>query len=60
MAATDGHAKNCSIFLQPGDTYVMTPLYDILSLWPYFGKSPNQHNRRPGAGLLVYFDPRIA
>jgi serine/threonine protein kinase HipA of HipAB toxin-antitoxin module len=33
MAATDGHAKNYSIFLQPGDTYVMTPLYDILSVW---------------------------
>jgi len=52
MAATDGHAKNCSIFLQPGDTYVMTPLYDILSMWPYFGKGPNQYNRRQ-AGLAM-------
>ena len=52
MAATDGHAKNYSIFLQPGDSYVMTPLYDILSMWPYFGKGPNQFNRRR-AGLAV-------
>ena len=46
LAATDGHAKNCSIFLRPGDSYVMTPLYDILSMWPYFGKGPNQFDRR--------------
>jgi serine/threonine-protein kinase HipA len=52
MAATDGHAKNYSIFLQPGDGYVMTPLYDILSMWPYFGDSPSQFNRRR-AGLAM-------
>ena len=52
MAATDGHAKNYSIFLQPGDSYVMTPLYDILSMWPYFGTGQNQFNRRR-AGLAM-------
>jgi len=52
MAAADGHAKNHSIFLQPGDSYVMTPLYDILSMWPYFGDGPNQFNRRR-AGLAM-------
>ncbi len=52
MAATDGHAKNYSIFLQPGDSYVMTPLYDILSMWPYFGKGTNQFNRKR-AGLAM-------
>ncbi len=52
MAATDGHAKNFSIFLQPGDSYVMTPLYDIVSMWPYFGTSPNRFNRRQ-AGLAI-------
>ena len=52
MAATDGHAKNCSIFLQPGDSYVMTPLYDVLSMWPYFGKGRNQFNRKR-AGLAM-------
>lgn len=52
MAATDGHAKNYSIFLQPGDSYVMTPLYDILSMWPYFGTGQNQFNRKR-AGLAM-------
>ena len=49
MVATDGHAKNYSIFLQPGDRYVMTPLYDILSMWPYFGNGPDRFNRRQAA-----------
>ncbi len=52
MAATDGHAKNYSIFLQPGDSYVMTPLYDILSMWPYLGTGRNQFNRRQ-AGMSM-------
>ena len=52
MAATDGHAKNYSIFLQPGDSYVMTPLYDILSMWPYFGVGPNRFARKQ-AGLAM-------
>ncbi len=30
LGATDGHAKNYSIFLQPGG-FAMTPFYDILS-----------------------------
>lgn len=41
LAATDGHAKNFSVFLLPGDGYAMTPLYDILSAWPIVGKGPN-------------------
>jgi serine/threonine-protein kinase HipA len=54
MAATDGHAKNYSIFLQPGDSYVMTPLYDILSMWPYFGAGRNQFsNRRAGLAMAM-------
>lgn len=52
MAATDGHAKNYSIFLQPGDSYVMTPLYDILSMWPYFGKGTHPFSRKR-AGLAM-------
>jgi len=46
LGATDGHAKNFSIFLQPGDSYVMTPLYDILSMWPYAGDGPRQFRRK--------------
>jgi serine/threonine-protein kinase HipA len=46
MAATDGHAKNYSIFLQPGDTFITTPLYDVLSIFPYLGKGPHQFTWR--------------
>lgn len=41
MAATDGHAKNYSIFLRRGGGYAMTPLYDVLSAWPIIGNGPN-------------------
>ena len=37
MAATDGHAKNFSIFLGPGGVFRLTPLYDVLSMWPIMG-----------------------
>ncbi|MEO6919956.1 MAG: type II toxin-antitoxin system HipA family toxin [Collimonas sp.] len=41
LRATDGHAKNFSIFLLAGDRYKMTPLYDVLSAWPVIGQGPN-------------------
>ncbi|MBI3140849.1 MAG: type II toxin-antitoxin system HipA family toxin [Rhodocyclales bacterium] len=41
MAATDGHAKNFSIFVLEGDRYCLTPLYDVLSAWPVIGEGPN-------------------
>ncbi|KXF77967.1 toxin HipA [Paramesorhizobium deserti] len=34
LGATDGHAKNFSVFLTPGGRYQMTPLYDVLSAQP--------------------------
>lgn len=34
IGATDGHAKNFSIFLSPGGTYHLTPLYDVLTAEP--------------------------
>ncbi|WP_417491015.1 type II toxin-antitoxin system HipA family toxin [Maricaulis sp.] len=34
IGATDGHAKNFSIFLTPGGRYRMTPLYDIMTAQP--------------------------
>jgi serine/threonine-protein kinase HipA len=34
MGATDGHAKNFSIFLSPGGRFRMTPLYDVISAQP--------------------------
>jgi serine/threonine-protein kinase HipA len=32
--ATDGHAKNFSLFLRPGGRFRMTPFYDVLSAEP--------------------------
>ena len=51
LAAIDGHAKNFSIFLEPGGRYRMTPLYDVLSAWPVIGA---------GAGELPYQKARLA
>ena len=34
IAATDGHAKNFSIFLGPQGRFRLTPLYDVLSAQP--------------------------
>ena len=38
LGATDGHAKNFSIFLERQDQYRLTPLYDILSAFPAISK----------------------
>jgi serine/threonine-protein kinase HipA len=42
LAATDGHAKNFSIFHRVGGAFGMTPLYDVLSAWPVIGPGANQ------------------
>ncbi|MCP3381261.1 type II toxin-antitoxin system HipA family toxin [Bradyrhizobium sp. CCGUVB4N] len=34
IGATDGHAKNFSLFLSPGGRFRLTPLYDVLSAQP--------------------------
>lgn len=34
LGATDGHAKNFSIFLAPGGRFSVTPLYDVVSAQP--------------------------
>jgi len=34
LGATDGHAKNFSIFLYPGGRFRLTPLYDVISTQP--------------------------
>lgn len=52
LAATDGHAKNYSVFLARGDVYAMTPLYDVLSVWPYVGDAPNRFKWK-SAGLAM-------
>jgi serine/threonine-protein kinase HipA len=34
LGATDGHAKNFSVFLSPGGRFRLTPFYDVLSAQP--------------------------
>jgi serine/threonine-protein kinase HipA len=34
LGAPDGHAKNFSIKLLVGGRYELTPLNDVLSIWP--------------------------
>lgn len=34
LGATDGHAKNFSIFLGPGSRFSLAPLYDVMSAQP--------------------------
>lgn len=53
MGATDGHAKNYSIFLQRADGYVATPLYDVISIYPYVGDGPNQFRWRTAGPAMA-------
>lgn len=45
LAAPDGHAKNFSLRVLPQGRYAMTPLYDVMSIWPAQGKGANQYSR---------------
>lgn len=42
LAAVDGHGKNFSIHHRPGGSFVLTPMYDVLSAWPVIGRGANQ------------------
>ncbi len=42
LAATDGHAKNFSLQILQKGRYRMTPLYDVLSMWPVEGGAAHQ------------------
>lgn len=39
LCAPDGHAKNFSVFIEAAGRYQLTPLYDVLSAYPFLGKS---------------------
>ena len=45
LGATDGHAKNFSIFLKPGGRFKMTPLYDVMSAQPSVDAGQLRQNR---------------
>lgn len=42
LSATDGHAKNFSLFLRPQGAFEMAPLYDVLSVYPMLGEGPGK------------------
>lgn len=44
LGATDGHAKNFSIFLSPGGRFRLTPLYDIMSIQPNVDAGQVKHS----------------
>jgi len=37
LAAPDGHAKNFSIFLEQQGRFTLTPVYDVMSVYPILG-----------------------
>jgi serine/threonine-protein kinase HipA len=45
LGATDGHAKNFSIFILPGGRFRMTPLYDVMSAQPNIDAGKIRHNQ---------------
>ncbi|TVR52894.1 MAG: type II toxin-antitoxin system HipA family toxin [Spirochaetaceae bacterium] len=42
LGAPDAHAKNFSIFLEPGGSFRLAPVYDVLSAWPVLGHGPDR------------------
>ena len=56
IGATDGHAKNFSIFLLPGGHFHMTPLYDVLTAQPSLAQ--NQLNRKQMTLAMCVGDSR--
>ena len=45
IGATDGHAKNFSVFLSPGGRFSMTPLYDVLTAQPSLDANQIRRNQ---------------
>ena len=45
LAAIDGHAKNFSVFLEAGNRFRMTPLYDVLSAYPIISNKGLQRQK---------------
>ena len=45
LGATDGHAKNFSVFLRPGGRFRLTPLYDVMSVQPAVDASQLRRNQ---------------
>lgn len=42
LAATDGHAKNFSVHIEADGRFRLTPVYDVLSVYPILGRGPGR------------------
>ena len=53
MAAPDGHAKNFSIFIEKNGKFRLTPLYDVISVYPLItnGRGLQHHNFKMAMSL---------
>jgi len=52
LAATDGHGKNFSIYINQGGRYRLTPLYDVISVHPLIkNKSLSKRNAKMSMSL---------
>jgi len=55
LRAIDGHAKNFSLFLNPGGRFQLTPLYDVLSAWPVIGRRSGQWPQQKLRMAMAWF-----
>ena len=55
LRAIDGHAKNFSLFLNPGGRFQLTPLYDVLSAWPVIGRASGQWPQQKLKMAMAWF-----
>jgi len=59
LAAIDGHAKNFSIFLQPRGLFSLTPIYDVISVYPYFGQENIPSKQKIKMAMAVYGEKKL-
>jgi serine/threonine-protein kinase HipA len=53
LAATDGHAKNFSLFIGRRGAISLTPFYDVISMWPSIGAGDNLLTNRRRVKLAM-------
>jgi RNA polymerase sigma-70 factor (ECF subfamily) len=58
LAAPDGHAKNFSLRVLPEGRYALTPLYDVMSIWPVEGRGANRFSWHKGRLAMAVWGKR--
>ncbi len=53
LAATDGHGKNFSLFIEPAGRWRLTPLYDIMSVHPLIANGQLQERKAKMAMAML-------